>query len=251
MGSFRRPGSILNSTFDVISPTCARGRCTPGTSRSSVSCPTASPLISRTSPAAACTWSWTSTRTRAWSTDRGTWAGRSSPPFNRTGTSRTRVNDNKSQYNALQVKLDRRFRNGFLVTNSYTLGRSMDLANENTGIGTPIDFDLSWARSDTDRTHNYVLSSIYELPWGPGKKWLSDGVLGQGDRRLAAQRPPGRAVRPGADHRRQRHAAEHAGQQRVCERSMAIRRSSATRAPGCSTSTRRSTRCRRPGCRAT
>ena len=53
--------------------------------------------------------------------------------FNRTGTSRTRVNDNKSQYNALQVKLDRRFRNGFLVTNSYTLGRSMDLANENTG----------------------------------------------------------------------------------------------------------------------
>ena len=99
--------------------------------------------------------------------------------FNRTGTSRTRVNDNKSQYNALQVKLDRRFRNGFLVTNSYTFGRSMDLANENTGIGTPIDFDLSWARSDTDRTHNYVLSSIYELPWGPGKKWLSDGVLGK------------------------------------------------------------------------
>ena len=38
--------------------------------------------------------------------------------FNRTGTSRTRVNDNKSQYNALQVKLDRRFRNGLLVTNS-------------------------------------------------------------------------------------------------------------------------------------
>ena len=99
--------------------------------------------------------------------------------FNRTGTSRTRVNDNKSQYNALQVKLDRRFRNGLLVTNSYTFGRSMDLANENTGIGTPIDFDLSWARSDTDRTHNYVLSSIYELPWGPGKKWLSDGVVGK------------------------------------------------------------------------
>ena len=99
--------------------------------------------------------------------------------FNRTGTSRTRVNDNKSEYNALQVKLDRRFRNGLLITNSYTLGRSMDLANENTGIGTPIDFDLSWARSDTDRLHNYVLSSIYELPWGPGKKWMSNGMLGK------------------------------------------------------------------------
>ncbi len=100
-------------------------------------------------------------------------------PFNRTGTSRTRVNDNKSQYNALQVKLDRRFRNGLLLTNSYTLGRSMDLANENTGINTPINYDLSWARSNTDRLHNYVLSSIYELPLGPGKKWLKDGALGR------------------------------------------------------------------------
>ncbi len=100
-------------------------------------------------------------------------------PFNRTGTSRTRVNDNKSQYNALQAKLDRRFRNGLLITNSYTLGRSMDLVNENGGINTPINYDLSWARSNTDRLHNYVLSSIYELPLGPGKRWLNDGALGR------------------------------------------------------------------------
>ncbi len=57
--------------------------------------------------------------------------------FNRTGTSRTRSNENHSEYNALQVKVDRRFQNGFMVTNSYTLSRSKDLANENTGIGTP------------------------------------------------------------------------------------------------------------------
>ena len=38
---------------------------------------------------------------------------------------------------------------------------------------------MSWARSDFDRTHNYVLSSIYELPWGPGKKWMHDGMLGK------------------------------------------------------------------------
>jgi carboxypeptidase family protein len=96
--------------------------------------------------------------------------------FTRTGTSRERTNLGKSRYNGLQVKVDRRFLNGFLITNSYTLGRSMDLANENTGIGTPIDFDLSWARSDTDRLHNYVLSTVYELPWGPNKKWLNQGV---------------------------------------------------------------------------
>jgi outer membrane receptor protein involved in Fe transport len=99
--------------------------------------------------------------------------------FGRTGTSRERSNLGKSRYNGLQLKVDRRFLNGFLITNSYTLGRSMDLANENTGINTPIDFSKSWARSDTDRLHNYVLSSVYELPWGPNKRWLSEGRLGK------------------------------------------------------------------------
>jgi len=96
--------------------------------------------------------------------------------FNRTGTSRERSNLGKSSYKGLQVKVDRRFLNGFLITNSYTLGRSTDLAQENGSIGTPIDYNLSWARSDTDRLHNYVLSSVYELPWGPNKKWLNDGM---------------------------------------------------------------------------
>ena len=97
--------------------------------------------------------------------------------FNRTGNTRTRTNLGKSEYNALQVKLDRRFRNGILITNSYTLSRSMDYVNENTGIATPIDFSKSWGRSNFDRTHNYVATAIYELPWGPNKPWLNDGPV--------------------------------------------------------------------------
>jgi hypothetical protein len=97
--------------------------------------------------------------------------------FNRTGTSRERSNLGKSRYDGFLVKVDRRFLNGLLVTNSYTLGRSRDLAQENGSIGTPIDFNLSWARSDTDRLHNYVLTTVYELPWGPGKHWMNDGAL--------------------------------------------------------------------------
>src|SRR5439155_26558559 len=99
--------------------------------------------------------------------------------FNRTGNSRTRTNLGKSRYNGLQVKFDRRFMNGLLITNSYTLGRSKDYAQENGGINTPIDFNLSWARSDTDRLHNYVLSTVYELPWGPNKRWMKDSTLGK------------------------------------------------------------------------
>jgi hypothetical protein len=100
-------------------------------------------------------------------------------PFGRTGTSRERSNQGKSRYNGLQMKIDRRFINGLLVTNSYTFGRSKDLAQENGTIPTPIDFNQSWARSDTDRTHNYTLTSVYELPFGPKKKWLNEGTLGK------------------------------------------------------------------------
>jgi hypothetical protein len=99
--------------------------------------------------------------------------------FNRTGTTRTRTNLGKSEYHGLQIKVDRRFRNGFMTTNSYTLSRSRDYTNENTSIGTPIDFELSWGRSNYDRLHNYVNTTLVELPIGPGKRWLSEGLAGR------------------------------------------------------------------------
>lgn len=99
--------------------------------------------------------------------------------FNRTGQSRTRTNRGKSQYHGLQVKLDRRFRHGLLLTNSYTLSRSKDYANENSGVGTPIDFEKSFGLSNFNRTHNFVNATIYELPFGPNKHWLSTGPVGR------------------------------------------------------------------------
>jgi hypothetical protein len=96
--------------------------------------------------------------------------------FNRTGTNRTRTNSGKSEYHGLQMKVDRRLRNGLMITNSYTLSRSKDYANENTSIGTPIDPELSYGLSNFDRTHNYVLTTMYELPFGIGKRWMKEGL---------------------------------------------------------------------------
>jgi Carboxypeptidase regulatory-like domain len=96
--------------------------------------------------------------------------------FNRTGFSRERSNEGKSKYQSLQMKVDRRFNHGLMVTNSYTLSKAMDLVNENGTIGTPIDFSKSWGRSNFDRTHNYALTTIYDLPVGPNRKWLTDGL---------------------------------------------------------------------------
>jgi hypothetical protein len=99
--------------------------------------------------------------------------------FNRTGTNRERSNEGKTDYHALQMKVDRRFKNGLLVTNSYTLGRARDYVNENTTISTPLDFEQSYGLSNFNRKHSYVVNAIYELPWGPGKQWLADGTLGK------------------------------------------------------------------------
>ena len=71
----------------------------------------------------------------------------------------------KTRYNGLQMKLDRRFRNGWLVTNSYTYSRARDYANDNGGPSTPADPERSWGYGNFDRTHVFVSSFVWSLPW--------------------------------------------------------------------------------------
>jgi outer membrane receptor protein involved in Fe transport len=87
----------------------------------------------------------------------------------------------KTEYHSLQTKVDRRFSNGLLVTTSYTLGRSWNYSDgdSNGAIQTPADIERSWARRNEDRLHNFVLSSVYQLPFGPERHWLQDGPLSQ------------------------------------------------------------------------
>src|SRR5262245_39275203 len=86
-------------------------------------------------------------------------------PFNKTATVTTWI-PTKTEYNSLQVKLDRRFSNGFLVNTSYTLGRGWSYINgdSNSGISTPADIERSWARTDQDRLHSFVSSFVYQVP---------------------------------------------------------------------------------------
>jgi hypothetical protein len=98
--------------------------------------------------------------------------------YGRTASTTTTV-PVKSTYNAMQVKVDRRLKNGLLVTNSYTLGRGYNYFNgdSNGSIATPADFERSWGRTSFDSTHNYTSSFVYLLPWGPQGKWLKEGLV--------------------------------------------------------------------------
>jgi hypothetical protein len=79
-----------------------------------------------------------------------------------------------TRYHSLQAKIDRRFKNGFLMTNSYTFGRGKNYGggDSNGGISTPADIERSYGLSDIDRTHIFVSSFVYSL------QTRKEGLLG-------------------------------------------------------------------------
>jgi hypothetical protein len=100
--------------------------------------------------------------------------------FRRTGSTRVVAPIGDSSYDALQTRLDRRFADGFQVGVAYTWSKSMGIegAANSDGIARiqiPEFYHLNRARSEFDRHHNLQISSIVELPFGQGQRWLSDG----------------------------------------------------------------------------
>jgi hypothetical protein len=97
--------------------------------------------------------------------------------YNRTATSLGWERTN-TRYDSVQFKLDRRFSNGLLWTNSYTLGRAKDYANDNGTIETPADRQRSYGLADFDRKHSFVSSFVYELPFLRNARGVAAAVLG-------------------------------------------------------------------------
>ncbi len=85
-----------------------------------------------------------------------------------------------SEYNAMQARLDRRFRNGYQIGVSYTWSKSIGIAGADNSDGSPRIkipqfYHLNRALSGFDRTHNLQITNIFELPFGKGKPWLNNG----------------------------------------------------------------------------
>jgi len=84
------------------------------------------------------------------------------------------------KYDSLQTRLDRRFNKGLQVGVAYTFSKNMGIAGNEDGdgspaIGIPEYYDLNWARTTLDRTHNLQIHGIVELPFGRGKSWVTNG----------------------------------------------------------------------------
>lgn len=74
-----------------------------------------------------------------------------------------------SWYHSLQVRLEKRFSQGYTVQAGYTWSKSMEATQFlNDGDARP-----SEVISQLDRTHRFVASGIWELPFGRGRKFGS------------------------------------------------------------------------------
>ncbi len=94
-----------------------------------------------------------------------------------------------STYNALQIRLQKRYSAGFNFLAAYTLSKSLVSGGGYTGLGDdaagsrPLDTNnraIEKRLAGFDTPHNLVLSWGYELPFGKGRKMLS-GVGRLGD----------------------------------------------------------------------
>jgi hypothetical protein len=81
-----------------------------------------------------------------------------------------------SNYHSLQVKLNHRFSGGFLLTTAYTYGKAIDYSQDNGVLFNNINVRANRAPDEADRTHVFVQSYNYQLPFGPGRPWLRSGI---------------------------------------------------------------------------
>src|SRR5262249_50614717 len=68
---------------------------------------------------------------------------------------------------------------GLLVTTSYTFGKALAYRSDGGSDGgnafNYLDFRRNYLVTSYNRTHTFVASSVYELPFGKGKPWLQSG----------------------------------------------------------------------------
>jgi hypothetical protein len=92
------------------------------------------------------------------------------------------ANDSTSNYNAMELELRKRFSHGLQFQMDYTwskaMGDAVDAQGNNqsdlTSHLTLRDRHADYRRSIQDQTQRFVANSIYELPFGRGKSFLSN-----------------------------------------------------------------------------
>jgi hypothetical protein len=84
-----------------------------------------------------------------------------------------------SSYHSLQVSGERRMSKGLMFTLAYTFSKAMSDSEVFSSGARAMDYfnrALDKSLKSTDQPHILTFSYIYELPFGPGRKFLTQGV---------------------------------------------------------------------------
>ena len=88
----------------------------------------------------------------------------------------------KSRYRAAVLKMDQRLSGGITMQGSYAFSRIMTDADSFNGSGGSLDAarpELEWGRGIFDVPHSFKLSTVIQLPFGEGRRWLNSGIGNQ------------------------------------------------------------------------
>jgi hypothetical protein len=83
-----------------------------------------------------------------------------------------------NRYDSLQARLERHFLRGFQFAANYTWSKAIGMAaNDDSGLREPAPayWALNRAILNFDRTHNLQFQGMWELPFGKGKPYASNG----------------------------------------------------------------------------
>jgi hypothetical protein len=111
-----------------------------------------------------------------------TQADRPFPQFSNVNIQGASLGD--SRYYAAVGRLERRFANGFSVLGTYTWARAFNNYNDGGSLGADIGFSNfynrrnDWGPTGNDIRHRFTMTSVYDIPVGKGKRFLSNSVLG-------------------------------------------------------------------------
>jgi hypothetical protein len=115
--------------------------------------------------------------TRNYNSNQSSYGLVSTQLFPNLGSVTTLDNRGTSSYNSLQAQYERRFRHGLQFTGAFTWSKTLDDSCGGLDACSPQafnNFSIERGLSNQDVPYRLVLSTLYELPFGRGKRWGSD-----------------------------------------------------------------------------
>jgi hypothetical protein len=71
-----------------------------------------------------------------------------------------------SNYNSLQVSLNKRFSQGLAFTTAYTYGRALGYTTASGLLINPLNLHSNYGPTDFNRQHMLTISHLWDIPWG-------------------------------------------------------------------------------------